>query len=172
VGKYEQAIATLNKALNLWDQVAVHDTCTCGSCTLDECILHTRRQDPTFPADGASFKYFSPPTQVCEDMVDSEDRFIYQRPIYASPKFMQQGHFPSVSLSLIIILKLAMAHHLSALQNHNCCRRLQKALQLYERVYHLKMEEENICSPHANLIITNKVGEIHWALENQSKHAM
>jgi tetratricopeptide (TPR) repeat protein len=172
VRKYEQAIATLTKALNLWEQVAVDDTCACGRCSLDECILHTTRQDSPFPTDGASFKSFNDATQFCEDMVDSEDRFIYRRPIYASQKFMQQGHSPGVSLSLIIVLNLAMAHHLSAMQNQNCRRRLQKALQLYERVYHLKMEAENICSPHATLIITNNVGEIHRALENQSKHAM
>jgi tetratricopeptide (TPR) repeat protein len=172
VGNYEQAIATLVKALKLWEQVAVDDTCTCGSCSLDECILHTTRQDSPFPADGASFKSFSHATQLCEDMVDSEDRFIYRRPIYASPKFMQQGHSPGMTLSLIIILNLAMAHHLSAMQNQNCRRRLQKALQLYELAHRLQMEKEDICSPRATMIIANNVGEIHRAVDNQSKHAM
>jgi hypothetical protein len=170
VGKYELAIATLNKALNLWEQVTVDDTCTCGSCSLDECILHTTRQEPPFPGDGASFKSFNDATKFFEDMVESEDSFIYRQPIYAS---MQQGHSPGVTLSLIIILNLAVAHHLSALQNQNCRRRLQKALQFYELVYyHMQMEEEDLCSPHASLIIANNVGEVHRALENQSKHAM
>jgi tetratricopeptide (TPR) repeat protein len=174
VGNYDQAIVTLVKALKLWEQVAVvHNTCICGSCSLDECILHTTRQDPPFLADGASFKSFNDATQLCEDMVDSEERFIYRGPIYASPKFMQQGHSLGVTLSLIIILNLAMAHHLSAMQNQNCRRRLQKALQLYELAHHLQMEEnEDICSPRVTMIITNNVGEIYRALENQCKHNM
>jgi hypothetical protein len=85
---------------------------------------------------------------------------------------MQQGHSPGVTLSLIIILNLAIAHHLSAMQNQNCRRRLQKALQLYELAHHLQMEEEDICSPRATMIIANNVGEIHRALDNQSKRTI
>jgi hypothetical protein len=85
---------------------------------------------------------------------------------------MQQGHSPGVTLSLIIILNLAIAHHLSAMQNQNCRRRLQKALQLYEFAHYLQMEEDDICSPRATMIIANNVGEIHWALDNQSKHTI
>jgi hypothetical protein len=77
-----------------------------------------------------------------------------------------------VTLSLIIILNLAMAHHVSAMeQQQSCRRRLQKALQLYELAHQLQLEE-NVRSPRATMIVANNVGEIHRAVENHSKHAM
>ena len=63
-----------------------------------------------------------------------------------------------------------MAHHLSAIQQQLCRRRLQKALQLYELAHQLQLEE-GICSPRATLIVANNVGEIHRAVGNHVKHA-
>jgi len=172
-GDCEEAISTLVQALKLWEQVADDETCMCKSCSLEECIINTL-PDPSSLQQHSSIKS----TGICrpseEDAlndIESEDRFIYKRPIYSSPKFAQRGHSPGITLSLIIILNLAMAHHLSAIQHDHCRKRLQKALQLYELAHQLQMEEE-IYSPRATMIIANNVGEIHRAVNNHNKHAM
>lgn len=172
-GDCEGAISTLVQALKLWEQVADDDTCMCKSCSLEECIINTL-PNPCCLQQHSTIKSSPIVCQIQNDSsteLESEDRFIYKRPIYSSPKFAQRGHPPGITLSLIIILNLAMAHHLSAIQHNHCRRRLQKALQLYELAHQLQMEEE-IYSPRATMIIANNVGEIHRAVNNHNKHAM
>lgn len=164
----------LVQALKLWEQVAEDETCSCRHCALEECIIKTLPDSSPLQQHSSLKSTFCQPVgseeQSCQDL-DSEDRFIYKRPIYASPKFTEKGHSPGITLSLIIILNLAMAHHLSAIQQNHCRRRLQKALQLYELAHQLQLEEE-IYSPRATMIIANNVGEIHRAVHNYNKHAM
>ena len=107
-GEYEEAINMLVQALKLWEQVAEDETCSCRHCALEECIIKTL-PDSSPLQQHSSLKYtFCQPVgseeQSCQDL-DSEDRFIYKRPIYASPKFTEKGHSPGITLSLIIILK-------------------------------------------------------------------
>jgi hypothetical protein len=171
-GNCEEAITTLVQALKLWEQVADDETCMCKSCSLEECIISTLPKSSSLQQHPAmKSTAFSQSSEESYGEVESEDRFIYKRPIYSSPKFAQRGHSPGITLSLIIILNLAMAHHLSAIQHNHCRKRLQKALQLYELAHQLQMEEE-IYSPRATMIIANNVGEIHRAVNNHNKHAM
>ena len=84
---------------------------------------------------------------------------------------MRPGHSPGITLSLVIILNLAMAHHLSAIEHGYCRKGLQKALHLYELAHELQLVEE-IYSPRGTMIIANNVGEIHQAVKNHAKHTM
>jgi hypothetical protein len=107
---------------------------------------------------------------------DSEqDGYIYRRAIRVSQCSMQEEHSMGATLSLIIIFNLALAHHLSAIQQQMCRRRLQKALQLYELAYQLQLEEQQeqqVSSLRFTMIIANNLGEIHRAVNNNSKHVM
>jgi hypothetical protein len=101
--------------------------------------------------------------------------YIYRKPIHVSPHSMQEGHSMGVTLSLIVIFNLALAHHLVAVQNNMCRRRLQKALQLYELAYQLQLEEKHeqqVNSLRFTMIIANNLGEIHRTVNNRSKHMM
>jgi hypothetical protein len=118
----------------------------------------------------------------------SEDRFIYRRPIFyalvpppsaAAQEAPQEEELhryqdassPGITLSMIILLNLAIAHHMSAVQNQNCRQKLQQALQLYEIAHRLQLEEE-IGSPRVTMIISNNVGEIHRSVSNHDKHQL
>ena len=72
---------------------------------------------------------------------------------------------------MIIVVNLATAHHLSAIQNQMCRRKLDKALKLYGLAPQPRMGED-VCSPRANISVANNVGEIHRAVGNHSKHTM
>jgi hypothetical protein len=163
-GEHDKAINVLVKALKLWETVDEAEISSC--CSIDECILQARHLSPQaiFNRNQASSKQAS--------HGDSEqERFIYRQPIVTTGHFLRKDHAPGNTLSLIIILNLAMAHHLSAIENGLCRRRLQKGLHLYELAHQLQMDE-GICSPQATMIIANNVGEIHRAVNNHSKHAM
>lgn len=166
-GEYDKAIAHLIKALKTWESVARDEAgCECSSCSLDECIMRNRQESAY---DG--YRSMTKGVSFVDDSCDQEERFIYRRPIYAPDSFADANHTPGVTLSLIIILNLAMAHHVSAIEKQLCRKSLQKALQLYELAHQLQLEEY-ICSPRATMIIANNVGEIHRAVENRSKHNM
>jgi tetratricopeptide (TPR) repeat protein len=160
IGHFERAIASLIKAFQLWEQVATDEEDAYTSCSLDECILQVRQDSPLKSSTSIDFEV-------------AEDRFIYRRPIYSLPKSIVAGHAarPGAILSFIITFNLAIAHHLSAIQNKACRRRLDKALQLYEIAYQFQ-SKKNSNSPRATMIITNNVGEIHRIVENHYKHAI
>lgn len=165
-GNYEGAIEVLVKALKLWEQVETAESCPCSHCSLDECI---RGSMPSVVVQQSLCKGMV--VTDCEEMAETDDRFIFRRPIFAPNNFRNDFHTPGVTLSLIIILNLAMAHHMSAIEHNHCRQRLQKALQLYELAHQLQLEEE-VCSPRATMIVANNVGEIHRAVQNYNKHTM
>lgn len=169
-GNYEDAIEVLVKALKLWEQVETGQACQCKACPLDECIR------ASMPATAATMQHSSLLSKgiidvEIDDYEEGDERFIFRRPIFTPNSFQMNGHSPGVTLSLIIILNLAMAHHMSAIEHDHCRKRLQKALQLYELAHQLQLEEE-VCSPRATIIIANNVGEIHRAVKNYNKHTM
>ena len=104
---------------------------------------------------------------------DGEERFLYRQPIITETKQPQQKVVVGRNtFKLIITLNFAMAHHLSAIESHDLCRkRLQQALHLYELAHQLQTHN-GICSPQATMIIANNVGEIHRCVHNHSKHEM
>lgn len=179
-GQYDEAIDVLVRALQFWEQAVGDQICQCKHCSLEECIINTLPDTSSLHHQHQlSSQHSLLKAPLCQSVDDdlffhdteSEDRFIYKRPIYASPTFTRPGHYPGITLTLVIILNLAMAHHLSAIQQNHCRLRLQKALQLYELAHQLQLEKE-IYSPRATMIIANNVGEIHRAVQNHNKHAM
>jgi hypothetical protein len=102
--------------------------------------------------------------------------YIYRKPIHVSPHSMQEGHSMGVTLSLIVIFNLALAHHFAAVQNSICQRRLPKALQLYKLAFQLYQLEEQPMQQvnwlHFAMIFANNLGEVHRTVNNRSKHMM
>eukprot|EP00934_Nitzschia_sp_Nitz4_P007509 Nitzschia sp. Nitz4//scaffold83_size84149//4940//5680//NITZ4_005161-RA/size84149-processed-gene-0.49-mRNA-1//-1//CDS//3329558908//7499//frame0 len=168
-GEYDQAIEVLVKALKIWEKVAPVETCQCTNCSLDDCIMSSRQEVSPSCACISGSKCTPYGFDSLVDPSDAEERFIYRTPIFSCRQCTE--HSPGGTLTLIIILNLAMAHHLSAMQSSNCRRRLQKALQLYELAHQL-IQEDDFASPRATLIIANNVGEIHRVVQNHKKHAM
>jgi tetratricopeptide (TPR) repeat protein len=175
-GRFELAISTLVKALKLSEQVANDYACSCRHCSLEESMSINQTVPRLMRQDSPSFcrhedACTSPTMARLQQTEDSEqDGYIYRRAIRVSQFSMQEGHSMGATMSLIIIFNLALAHHLSAIQQQMCRRRLQKALQFYELAYHLQSEEQS--SLRFTMIIANNLGEIHRAVNNHSKHVM
>jgi tetratricopeptide (TPR) repeat protein len=162
-GRYESAISTLLKALELSERVAVSEACSCHHCNLDYCMMLRISQ----PAPHLLSK-----KTVCTAVRQQhpESAYIYERPILVSQQSMEGEHCPGVILSLIIIFNLALAHHLSAMQNNTDRKLLQRALHLYELAYQLQREENHNGSLRFTMIVANNLGQIHRAVKDESKH--
>ena len=176
-GKYDEAIVSLIKALEMWECVEnKQQEQESTNCTIDECILQgAQHQLHTVKRRRSSFTKLEVSEVQCFDESDDTNKegFIYSQPIRIPAQHAScvGGH----TLSLILILNVAMAHHQSALQkkrsgNHHR-RLLEKALKLYELAHEILMESR-ICSPQATIIISNNVGEIHRSVNNEEKHRM
>lgn len=160
-GRYGSAISTLVKALKVSEKVTITEACGCEHCSLDSCMKQRTSQPPCqLPRETIS--------TVCPQQPESV--YVYERPICISQKSMEEEHCPGVILSLIIIFNLALAHHLSAIQNNACPKLLQKALHLYELAYQLQREENDNGSLRFTMIVANNLGQIHRAVNNESKH--
>ena len=188
-GRFDRAISTLVRALRLSEQAVDETICTCNHCSLDECMSISNsppqrrhleesnlcgpcQTDNTEPG-GAGDLGLRPFKRSRVEEHSTSEGFVYQRPIRISPQSMLRGHSPGVTLSLIIIFNLGLAHHLSAIQQHNNCkRRLQKALQLYELAYQLQLEELEMSSLRFTIIMANNLSQIHRVVENHSKYQM
>jgi tetratricopeptide (TPR) repeat protein len=183
-GDCEQAIIHLIKALRLYEEVAdSYEACTCHHCRLESCIARSKRT--TTQQDFLC--------GVCHDELEdihgipNLGGYIYSQPIFCAPTFSHEGHHPGVTLMMIIIFNLALAHHLVSILPSQISRffsfptsssdsqarhkRLSKALQLYELFYQLQMERE-IFSTQAMLAVANNVGEIHRIVGNRSKYEL
>jgi len=72
-----------------------------------------------------------------------EDGFVYSRPLLVNKRCIEDRHFMGVTLSLIILFNLALAHHLLAItelaQNDKTGTNspLQQALRIYKFAYEL-----------------------------------
>ena len=125
--------------------------------------------------------------QTHRHLQEQEERFIYNQSISTNhPHCSASGN----TLSLILILNLAIAHQLHGLavmkknmewydQDHYVSsekrkkqrkRYFQKALQLYELAHQLQLDKRYLHSPYVTMIIANNVGEIHLAVQNTVKH--
>ncbi|KAG7361985.1 hypothetical protein IV203_025651 [Nitzschia inconspicua] len=187
-GDCEQAITHLIKALRLYEGVAdSYEACSCHHCRLESCIARSKRT----PVQNDCF--FSPCLDESEQEVQrtanpTSSGYIYSQPIFCAPTFSHEGHHPGVTLMMIIIFNLALAHHLDSILPYQQARvlpffsppssdpqrhhtRLGKALQLYELFYQLQMERE-IFSTQAMLAVANNVGEIHRIVGNQIKYKL
>jgi tetratricopeptide (TPR) repeat protein len=119
----------------------------------------------------ASFRYFSNPTVASTgynyinssemaEVSTQDERYLYTHALRVPSQSIKNGHNMGVTLSLIIIFNLALAHHLMGIvskqqqQRSNSSLRssvsmsvdtklLQKALQLYELAYQLHVDEQH-----------------------------
>jgi hypothetical protein len=174
-GRYDRAVSKLAKALKLTgktDNIAT--CCTCKHCGLKECVTFSQRRDSSI-ADSVASNHRTRRHSLISD-VSSEEGYIYRLPIHVAPQAMQEGHSMGLTLPLIIIFNMALAHHLSAMEEEQLNRKkLSKVLQLYELAFRWQMEEEDdeqvdcICF---TMIISNNLGEIHRAVNDRSKHVM
>jgi hypothetical protein len=104
--------------------------------------------------------------------------YLYCKPVYVPAISLQEGHEMGITLSLLVIFNLALAHQLSAMQQpQDYVKRLEKSSQLYELVYQLQLEQgshnaNQVNSLRFTMIIANNSGEIHRMVNNVTKHAM
>jgi len=127
---------------------------------------------------------------------DGFNGFVYKRPLLVNKKCIEEMHYMGITLSLIILLNLALAYHLKATTigpylNKNL-RVLEQALQLYELAYQLNVKHQasmtmNSCDEYydANstasrsigslrftMIVSNNLGEIHRFIGSKEKQTM
>ena len=86
-------------------------------------------------------------TTTTDDCCDDDKMmgFVYQRPLLVNKICIDEMHYMGVTLSLIILFNLALAHHLKSTTSPTPCspknlRVLQQALQLYELAYQLHVD--------------------------------
>jgi tetratricopeptide (TPR) repeat protein len=174
-GDYELAIEHLAKALKVYEPVAgLYDTCRCKHCRLDCCVSSSQQKNRRSFVQGCHKVSSSDDDSSSSSPSHDDGGYVYRRPIFCSPTFSQEGHYPGVTLLLIIIFNLALAHHLLSIsinQPHACHETLSRALQLYEVFYQLQMERE-IFSTQTTLAVANNVGEIHRIVGNHSKYIL
>jgi tetratricopeptide (TPR) repeat protein len=99
----------------------------------------------------ASQKHLSHHHNPHDTLDDNDNGFVYRRPILVNKQCIEEMHDMGITLSLIIVFNLALAHHLKAIEtssssssssssttmNCNSLKALQQALQLYELAYQL-----------------------------------
>jgi len=168
--QYEEGIQLLTRALQITEQdTTVHRSASegrdCPSCSLEACLLihdHGRTGvDPPFlipqqdPQAGTASSSSSSKNE--------EAGFVFQRPVLVHTQCIEEHHYMGMTLSLIILFNLALAHHLKAIDllrkttttttmmhtqggehppphDHHNLHVLHKALQLYELAYKLHVE--------------------------------
>jgi hypothetical protein len=116
-------------------------------------------------------------SKKCQSLSDeSEEAFVYRQPIRVTPQSMQAGH-NMIILPMIITFNLALAYHLTAIEEEGPINRdsLEKVLQLYEVAYRWQSEDqgnEHVNSLSFDMSIANNLGEIHRAVGNHSKYVI
>ncbi len=120
------------------------------------------------------------PKKICHTInemsvfVTTSKKPLYRQPIRVAPQSMQVGHNMGSTLPMIITFNLALAYHLTAIEEEGPINRdsLRKILQLYELSYRWQSEDqgnEQVNSLSFTMIIANNLGEIHRAVGNHSK---
>ena len=179
-GRYDRAISTLVRALKLSEQVADEAACPCRHCTLESSMAVNQTVPRVMQCSPTTLK-----KKTFKSELDGSDHgkggYIYRKPIRVSPKSMQEGHSMGVTLSLIVIFNLALAHHLSSLERRcatlsqaaTAARKLRKSLQLYELAYQLQLEgRHDINNLRFTMIVANNLSEIHRYYKNYAKHEL
>jgi len=186
--QYEEGIQLLTRALQITEQdTTVHRSASegrdCPSCRLEACLLmpHDAQEkavaaavhdhgrtgvDPPFlipqqdPQAGTAAS--SSTSSSSSSSKNEEGGFVFQRPVLVHTQCIEEHHYMGMTLSLIILFNLALAHHLKAIDllrkttttttthpqggehppphDHHNLHVLHKALQLYELAYKLHVE--------------------------------
>lgn len=222
---YEEGIVLLTKALQLIERnISVNkekQSCSCKFCRLEACLImehdmehdsfsiHTSFDDDDcdgmeFDNDGCGHLiHRQAQDQAPKDTPTTFEKdygFVYHRPLLVNKHCIEEGHIMGMTLSLIIVFNLALAHHLKAIStidtkpNTGCSpsnknlQVLHQALQLYELAYQLHTDyvqqplpssgalsdehNRSIGSLRLTMIISNNLGQIHRVAGNSTKHKM
>jgi tetratricopeptide (TPR) repeat protein len=139
--------------------------------------------------------------QETKDSDTYDDKFfVYRQPLLVNKYCIEENHFMGITLFLIVVFNLALAHHLMAIggkltkTDGECSPRVadsktvlevhQKALQLYDLAYQLHQdytqqllntntnEEYNraVGSLKFTMIVSSNVGEIYRVAGNQIEY--
>jgi tetratricopeptide (TPR) repeat protein len=151
VGKYEEAVATLAKALHsskkgMADAEDDANEPLRMAC-LDQCMAH------------------SPKINDVSDSDDSEKKVYIYRQAICIPQDTSCCYDSAVLSSVIIIFNLALAYQLAAGDSDKPSRYLRKAAKLYELAYNLH-NEENFESATFIMACINNLGLIHEELQD------
>ena len=94
----------------------------------------------------------------------TDGEYVFRHALRVHPKSIQNGHNMGVTLSLMIIFNLALAHHLMGIDSQQLQQQqqqspsneedmdgklLKKALQLYELAYQLHVDEQQLAAAAA-----------------------
>lgn len=160
-GKFDLAIRNLTKAMQISQEGNESSTCSCQKCSLQSCMAF-------------SMQYGRIDSQRKQDHQDTsmtdDTGFIYSQPLRIPPHSL--NHPMGASFSLLVTFNLALAHHLSAIQEVDeeyRRRTITKSLKLYELAYKCQTEK-GVNSLTFAMIMANNVGEIHRVSKNQQKH--
>jgi tetratricopeptide (TPR) repeat protein len=208
---YDEGIVLLTKALKHVERnisaTTMRQPCLCKCCSLDYCLameqdsysslLNNEKEkyhggDNCQPSkddkidhvecdhydNGKEYQHQTPAD------IKNHDGFVYRRPLLVPKRCVEEGHYMGISLSLIILYNLALAHHLKAISmiSQSECdalsspdkekmQALKKALQLYQLAYQLQLDQ-NGGYLRFTMIISNNLGEIHRVAGNAKKHIM
>lgn len=110
----------------------------------------------------------------CGHFFDPEEHNIYCRPIQVSPSSIAQGHKMGSTLFLIITFNLALAHHLSALNERSEEQgraKLENTLRFYELVdsWQQRNSTDNK-SIRFNMIVWNNTSHVHRYMRDHANH--
>jgi tetratricopeptide (TPR) repeat protein len=160
-GKFEIAIVILTKALRCARNIMsncdgkVHQRIPKEETTLDSCMVRTRPE-----TDDKSHS---------EMDIDKQDSgyYIYRTPMQVPSTMKSSSYEEQVILSVTIMFNLALAHHLSFLDEgfEHPRSRIRKAIKLYEYAYTMQRDERLISNAFFTMATLNNVGQIYQTMK-------
>jgi hypothetical protein len=159
-GHYNQAVSALASALGLTKQEMANDL----RGTDEQKTKHSSCSSNLYYSSKRKFEFSMTTTPAMfvsmkNNNSKEEPSFIFRFPI--KPKL----GLTLVEMSVITMFNLALALHLSGLENHNN-RRLEKAQSIYEYAFQIQTQEHVDLSEIFPLAILNNLGQIHTVLQN------
>lgn len=180
-GDYDEGIKILTRALKLEEEkipkAKGRKSCNCYYCSLESCLnieessfvslMDSERNEYDLDKNqhAAHFGYENDDMDCELQLQPQEPRpspttpcgvqegvwYVYRRPFLVNKRTTEEGHYMGETLFLIILLNLALAHHLKAISadgidykslsvsllSSTNMKILQKSLQLYELAYQL-----------------------------------
>ena len=167
IGLYGKAVSCFSKTLTIVKQL------------LDD---SSSLQASTYPPESVGVMatmpgYFRAEIEIprcsCEDVIASDEVFIFKHPIFLPENSMQLSWQSSPSsLSFVVLYNLALSHQIISTTIECHPKKLRKALLLYELActmgQRLKEENRHLTAIQA-MAILNNVGQLHSALGDVHK---
>jgi tetratricopeptide (TPR) repeat protein len=156
-GKFEIAIVILTKVLRCAMTIMnncdgkVHKRISKEETTLDSCMVRTRPETNDKSNGGMD--------------VDKQDSgyYIYRTPMQVPSTMKVSSYEENVILSVITMFNLALAHHLSGLDEgfEHSHSQIQKAVKLYEYAYNMQRDEGLVNNTFFTMATLNNLGHIY-----------